>query len=143
MEYDYHGDWDGYTGHNAPLFVSPTDKTPEQKSWNIVRFVIFIMSNSFLCFLWIFQNASIKKWLEEGADPEKLVLGIAFYGHSYTLKSPLDVNVSAEITAPGPPGPYLRTPGTLGYNEVSFYRFLYRLPPASCNIENKKNLPVE
>lgn len=36
MEYDYHGTWDGYTGHNAPLFASPEDDTPEKKAWNIV-----------------------------------------------------------------------------------------------------------
>lgn len=36
MEYDYHGNWDGYTGHNAPLYASPKDDTPEKKAWNIV-----------------------------------------------------------------------------------------------------------
>lgn len=38
MEYDYHGIWDGYTGYNTPLFPSPGDITPEQKSWNIVSY---------------------------------------------------------------------------------------------------------
>lgn len=45
MEYDYHGTWDGYTGHNAPLFVSSNDITPERKSWNIVSDLLFFTRN--------------------------------------------------------------------------------------------------
>lgn len=45
MEYDYHGTWDGYTGLNAPLFGSPTDTTPEQKTWNIVSIILCFSTN--------------------------------------------------------------------------------------------------
>lgn len=50
MEYDYHGTWEGYTGHNAPLFSSPKDDTPEKKLWNIVSIFEFLpFFEEYLC----------------------------------------------------------------------------------------------
>lgn len=65
------------------------------------------------------QNASIKKWISEGADPQKLVIGVPFYGHSWKLANASDTSVGSLSWTPGPPGPYLEVAGTLGYNEVS------------------------
>lgn len=35
MAYDYHGKWDGRTGHNAPLYARE-DEPEEEKSLNVV-----------------------------------------------------------------------------------------------------------
>lgn len=35
MAYDYHGKWDGRTGHNAPLY-SREDEPEEEKTLNVV-----------------------------------------------------------------------------------------------------------
>ena len=35
MAYDYHGKWDGRTGHNAPLYPRE-DEPEEEKSLNVV-----------------------------------------------------------------------------------------------------------
>lgn len=36
MAYDLHGTWDGYTGHNAPLYPSSQDVTETSKQLNVV-----------------------------------------------------------------------------------------------------------
>ena len=64
------------------------------------------------------QEACINAWIKRGAPPEKLVLGMGTYGHSYTLANAANTEIGAKITGPGTAGPYTRQAGTLGYNEV-------------------------
>ena len=66
MCYDYHGKWDNKTGHNAPLHPRPTEPEEEQKK-NI--------------------EFSLQYLLNKGALPEKTVLGVPFYGRTFTLKN--------------------------------------------------------
>jgi len=66
MAYDYHGSWNKNTGHNSPLFARQ-GQTGDQLLLN--------------------QEASINAWIELGAEPEKLVLGLAMYGRTFTLKT--------------------------------------------------------
>nr|CAH7750120.1 unnamed protein product [Callosobruchus chinensis] len=98
MAYDYHGSWDGAVGHVAPLFASSVDKTETAKLLNV--------------------DASVKAWIQRGAHPQKLNLGIPFYGRTFTLKDPKDVELGAAITGPGTAGPYSAEAGTLAYNEI-------------------------
>jgi chitinase len=63
----------------------------------------------------------VKYLLESGASPDKLVLGVQFAGRTFTLA---DRNLH-KIGSPsngtnwnGLRGPYSRTNGYLGYNEV-------------------------
>ncbi len=64
MTYDYHGPWEanGPTNFNAPLYGSPNDPSPTPE--NI--------------------NGSVNAYLRAGVPPEKLVMGIPFYGHGWT-----------------------------------------------------------
>ncbi|EDW32817.1 GL10147 [Drosophila persimilis] len=98
MAYDLHGPWDEVVGINAPLYPAASDKSERQKQLNV--------------------DAIFKYWLNAGAPPEKLVLGVPFYGRSFTL-------ASADSHEPGSPhigrgiaGKYSREPGVLGYNEL-------------------------
>lgn len=59
MTYDYHGPWESRTGHNAPLYASDG----------------FSVSDT------------VKGYLAAGAFPEKLNLGLAFYGRGWALAS--------------------------------------------------------
>ena len=59
MTYDYHGAWESRTGHNAPLYAGDG----------------FSVSDT------------VKGYLAAGADPEKLNLGVAFYGRGWALAS--------------------------------------------------------
>lgn len=66
MTYDYHGAWDEVTGHNAPLY-GRKGEIEKQKDWNI--------------------NASMHIWIEKGCPREKLNLGMAAYGRTFSMYS--------------------------------------------------------
>jgi GH18 family chitinase len=55
-----------------------------------------------------------------GTPPEKLVLGVPFYGRTFNLANPNVNGVRAPSTGAGLGGPYTVTSGFMGYNEVSF-----------------------
>lgn len=61
MTYDYHGGWDSYTGHNAPLYRPAGDI-------GAAGFDI---------------DSTVNSYLAAGAPANKLVLGLAMYGHSW------------------------------------------------------------
>ncbi|TMW43339.1 hypothetical protein DOY81_011583, partial [Sarcophaga bullata] len=98
MTYDFAGTWDGKVGFNAPL---------EGQGNNNVK-------------------SAIEYWLRAGAPFEKLLLGLAFYGRSFTLANPQQNSVDSPIIGPGIPGPYTREGGFMGYNEI-------------CSLENSWN----
>lgn len=95
MSYDYHGSWENKTGQNSPLYPSS------------------IISNDLLN-----QNASIHGWMANGATTSKILLGIAFYGRSFTLANSADVTLGAPSIGPGTAGPYTNQAGVLDYLEV-------------------------
>ena len=64
------------------------------------------------------QNYAIEYWEELGAPKEKLLLGIPFYGGTYTLTSPHQTQVGASSSGPGLAGEYTEEPGFLAYYEV-------------------------
>ncbi|XP_053686951.1 acidic mammalian chitinase-like [Sabethes cyaneus] len=98
MTYDYNGAWDAYTGHNAPLFSGPSEKTDFQRTLNV--------------------NHSVMYWLSEGAPPNKLVLGIPLYGRTFTLQDAENYWLRDAATGPGIAGPYTDAAGTMAYFEI-------------------------
>jgi chitinase len=60
MTYDIHGSWDKYTDFNAPLYA---DSTSLQAKWSV--------------------NDAVQLWLEKGVSPDKIVVGVPFYGRKY------------------------------------------------------------
>nr|CAI5856018.1 unnamed protein product [Callosobruchus analis] len=95
MAYDYHGHWDGRTGHAAPLVLNGTT------------------SNGMRA-----DNSSITYWLEKGVSPKKLVLGVPFYGQSYTLQDPSRNRLNESTTGPGAPGEFTGIKGFLAFYEI-------------------------
>ena len=53
-----------------------------------------------------------------GAAPEKLAIGVAFYGHAFTLADASNHDLGAPSNGPAPAGEFTQNMGTLGYNEV-------------------------
>nr|CAH7738372.1 unnamed protein product [Callosobruchus chinensis] len=100
MSYDYHGPWDvnKVTGHHSGLYPSAVDTTEAAKQLNV--------------------DASIRGWIQRGADPQKINLGVPFYGRSFTLSNPSNPALGAPISGPGKPGPYNKGSGSLGYDEI-------------------------
>ncbi|XP_042878456.1 probable chitinase 2 [Penaeus japonicus] len=95
--YDYHGKWDGRTGHNAPLYPRD-DESAEDKMRNVEQ--------------------TVKLYLDAGAPPEKLVLGLGLFGRSYLLQDPASNGLDAPTLPSAFAGPYTKEDGFLGYNEV-------------------------
>lgn len=97
MTYDLHGSWESVTGHHTAL-----RRRPEESSYQ-----------GQLNLEW-----AVTRWMELGAPAEKLVLGLASYGRTFTLLSPSKAGLGAPTTGPGLRGPLTREAGFLGYNEI-------------------------
>ena len=60
----------------------------------------------------------MKAWANAGAPNNKLILGIPFYGRSFTLDNPNDSNPGSSAMKAGEPGPYTDEAGFLAYYEI-------------------------
>lgn len=60
MTYDFAGPWSPRTGHNAPLFAYPGI---EDSTFSV--------------------DSTVRRWVAAGASPDRLVVGLAFYGRGY------------------------------------------------------------
>lgn len=97
MAYDFHGTWEKYAHHHSPLYAYRGDKGPN-KLLNV--------------------DFAVRYWLQVGLPSERLVMGVGTYGRCFTLARADYHDVYAPAPQPGKAGPYTRTPGVLGYNEV-------------------------
>ena len=100
MSYDYHGSWDKKAGHNSPLYSSQSD-TPEDKRLTV--------------------DWTVRLYLTLGVPLEKLILGVPFYGRSFTLKNKNSRAFNSETSGDGEPGESTRESGFLSYFETCRY----------------------
>ncbi|XP_077429394.1 chitinase, acidic.1 [Vanacampus margaritifer] len=96
MTYDFHGHWEGATGHNSPLYQSSVD-TGSHIHHNI--------------------NSSVSYWLALGAPADKLILGFPSFGRTYRLSTGA-TGLGAPANGPADAGPYTRTAGFWAFYEV-------------------------
>eukprot|EP00475_Leptophrys_vorax_P016959 TRINITY_DN2346_c0_g1_i1.p1 TRINITY_DN2346_c0_g1~~TRINITY_DN2346_c0_g1_i1.p1 ORF type:complete len:445 (+),score=5.58 TRINITY_DN2346_c0_g1_i1:198-1532(+) len=92
MTYDMHGEWDDVTGMHTAL------QDNASPSLSIA--------------------GAVSAWLGKGLSKSKLVLGLAAYGHTWTLANPAVHRVGAATTGPGNAGPITKEKGTLSYQEI-------------------------
>jgi chitinase len=98
MTYDFHGAWDKSTNFNSPLFKSSTDP-----STNLVVRDQFNV------------DAAVQAYLAAGIPPQKLVIGVPFYGRGW--QGVPDVNHGLYQLATGAaPGRF--EPGVFTYSEI-------------------------
>ncbi len=64
MTYDFHGGWENRTGFNAALYADPDDPTAQSDLLNV--------------------DATAKAYLAAGIPPDKLVIGVPFYGRGWS-----------------------------------------------------------
>lgn len=98
MCYDYHGAFDNYTGHNAPLFARNDDVDP---TFNVAF--------------------GINHWISNGAPPEKVIMGMPLYGRAVQLADGKKHGIGAETVGAGEEGPYSTEAGVLYYREICQY----------------------
>lgn len=98
MTYDLHGGWELYTGCNAPLHATPEeaerDGYPISVAW------------------------AIDYWLELGADPNLLTVGLGMYGRGWTLPTTSEAGFNVPALGKGTPGISTKEPGYLANYEI-------------------------
>lgn len=97
MSYDLHGSWDRKTGENSPLYPSSTD-TGARRQLNMD---------------WVANY-----WAEKGVPRNKIIIGMATYGRTFTLANHQQTAIGAPTTGPGTPGKYTREAGFMSYYEI-------------------------
>lgn len=95
MAYDYYGSWSPNTGHHSPLWTAIGEKDPRAS-----------------------VEYSVKALLDMGAPASKVVLGVPFYGRSFTLSNPAVNGIGAPAKGAGTAGPTTKEPGMLSYYEI-------------------------
>lgn len=121
MAYDYHGTWERVTGYNAPLNGAlSVDSTT--KLWvQLGRSLILsekTNSNFLEHFEMIFTPAFSLITHISGAPKEKLVIGMATYGRSFTLANPGQNGPNSPANGAGRAGPFTGEAGIMAYYEV-------------------------
>lgn len=93
MTYDFHGSWEPQADHHSPLYK----RNSEVNNLN--------------------ANFTVSYWINEGAPPDKLVLGVPLYGRSFTLSTG-QTTPPAPASGPGTAGDILHQAGYLSYLEI-------------------------
>ncbi|XP_066294711.1 acidic mammalian chitinase-like [Branchiostoma lanceolatum] len=97
MTYDLAPDDRTITWHNS-LLKAPPNVTDDLATFNAA--------------------SAVEKWIQEGASPSQLVLGIPLYGNSFRLQSSQSTGLYAPVEGPGRGQTYTRQDGFLAYYEV-------------------------
>eukprot|EP00897_Mesotaenium_endlicherianum_P009418 jgi/Mesen1/8504/ME000480S07853 len=92
MTYDLHGSWEAQTGEHTAL--------------QDARAPVLSVAGS------------ARAWLSRGLPRGKLNLGLAMYGHTWTLADDARHGVGAPATGGGSPGKVTKESGTLAYFEI-------------------------
>jgi len=94
MTYDFHGGWELTTGHNAPLAQGSGDTNA---GWNV--------------------SAAIGAYLDAGVPAGKVVMGVPFYGRSWTGVSAGTTHGLYRPATDGGPGTWEK--GVLDYRDIA------------------------
>lgn len=97
MSYDFHGKWETKTGHNAPLFALSTET-----DWRKMLSVEY----------------GVKLWERMGTPKDKIVVGMATYGRTFTLANQNSYGMNAPSAGGGTQGEYTRESGFLAFYEI-------------------------
>ncbi|XP_014674090.1 PREDICTED: chitinase-3-like protein 2 [Priapulus caudatus] len=95
--FDYHGPWEAFTGHNAPL-LARSDDNPFESTENL--------------------KWTVDEYIRQGTPPGKLVVGIAAYGSCFRLIPGSGHGIAAPARGPCAAAPYTVTEGIMAYYEV-------------------------
>ncbi|XP_050540568.1 probable chitinase 10 isoform X2 [Daktulosphaira vitifoliae] len=95
--FDFRKDGDEIISHHSPLYSS-VEIDPSSKYRNV--------------------DHMVKYWLHKGVAPNQLIVGIAFFGRSFTLADPKNYQPGSRSIGNGYAGQWTRTPGFLSFYEI-------------------------
>ena len=101
MTYDFHGSWDATTNFNSPLYASSTDPSTNP-----------VVRNQFN------TDAAVQAYLAAGVPPQKLVIGVPFYGRGW--EGVPDINHGLYQPATGA-APGNIEPGAFSYTDIKLH----------------------
>ncbi|WP_052078787.1 glycoside hydrolase family 18 protein [Spirochaeta lutea] len=104
MAYDLAGGWSQQTNHQAPLFFNPDQHSRAQELDLPAQPEHYTVS------------AAIRGYLDAGVPPEKLVLGVPFYGRGWYTEPGLEDGMFQKVTDPLPQGTW--EPGAWDYDDI-------------------------
>jgi len=102
MSYDLHGAWEKYTEHVSPLHALASEEGYD-RNLNV--------------------EVILKKYIERGADPEKINIGMPLYGRGFTLADPNVNGMYAPATGPSQMGQFVPEAGIMAYAEICLNRW--------------------
>ncbi|XP_069616230.1 acidic mammalian chitinase-like isoform X2 [Ranitomeya imitator] len=97
MTYDLRGSWEGFTGENSPLYQGPADQGG---------------------YIYFNVDYALNYWKNNGAAPEKLMVGFPAYGRTFTLSNPSNNGLGAPTSGGAPAAPYTQQAGFMAYFEI-------------------------
>jgi len=95
MTYDFHGSWEKFTGHQAPMYPCEGDAIP---FFNV--------------------DSAVTHWLKRGFPARKIMMGLPIYGRSFTLADPKKNGLGDTARDGGIAGKWTRAKGFKGYYEI-------------------------
>uniref|UniRef100_H3D4T3 chitinase n=1 Tax=Tetraodon nigroviridis TaxID=99883 RepID=H3D4T3_TETNG len=114
MTYDFHGNWDGVTGHNSPLYKGAQDTGDS---------------------VYLNTDFAMRYWRDKGTPAEKLNMGFAAYGRTFQL-STQSSGVGAPSGGPAQSGAFTKEAGFWSYYEVCAF-----LPGATVHMIEDQKVP--
>ncbi|XP_053560672.1 acidic mammalian chitinase-like [Bombina bombina] len=97
MTYDLRGSWEGFTGEDSPLYAGPADQGD---------------------YIYFNVEYAMNYWKNNGADPQKLMVGFPAYGRTFTLSNPSNNGLGAPTSGGGPATHYTQQAGFMAYFEI-------------------------
>jgi chitinase len=108
MTYDLHGGWEDRTGCNANLYATDED----------ANFGGGVGAGEAVAGYSLSVSWAVDYWIEHGASPSKLTMGVGAYGRGWKLSDPNNNGYNAPASGKSTPGVSTKEAGYKAYYEI-------------------------
>ncbi|XP_018028104.2 uncharacterized protein LOC108683310 [Hyalella azteca] len=100
LAYNFHGNWEGRAGHTSPLFPSDEER---------------VQSNDAVT---LNMDSALRAVLAGGVPAHKIAVSLPLFSTTFILRDPTQNYYGAPTFNTGFQGPYTKSVGYVGYNEI-------------------------